>query len=1214
MVKALLDSGATACIVDESIARKMNGKRKTIETTSLRWGNINLVTNTMIETTINIGRASLSAELIIIKKFPHDLFLGTSFLKHCVLDLPNRLIRYGSSNAEELEIWDTKVRTINAVTIHARSRQIVECRTKQSGLISNDVGNKKLRVIDMIAKPRSTDSINVVLINNTLDDVQIPAGEVIASIEPVISVNKLSEVPSIVNQAHSHGEPKAAEPVSFHYGDDIPPQIKEKLAALTHKFRGVFAEKLSVAGAAKLPPVKIPMVPGAKPKYRRTRRYSPKEKEIIDAASDKMLQQQAIEDAPVALDEEIYNSDVILVGKKDGDTRFCVDFRDVNRDTLKDKLPLPRIEDIIDALAEAKIFSKFDLTSGYWQLLVDEKDRNKLAFTTDKGKYRFRCMAFGLTNAPSHFQRMITFVLNGIRCVIVFIDDIIVFSRCWEEHLVTLEQVLERFVKYNLIAKPSKCLFGTFRIEAFGYAIGPAGVSPDPRHVEAISKMPQPRDAKEVGTFLGMIGYFHRFIKHCSVVERPLRLLTTKGFKWEEEHSKVFEFMKGQLAAVPTLRIFNPKLPTHVHTDASNVGIGATLVQVYDKVVECPVQYFSRTLRESEKNYATIKKELIAVFYAVKKFRPYLHGRSFTVYTDHKPLVGLVTKRIDSDDAVTIRSITYLSGFDMTLVYKKGKDNVDADCLSRLPADLPALEPFLSSDVIRVNSIVEGVEDTGRRMTLVKMAHDGPMGVGHLGIEKTYEVLKRDYYWKNMTQDIKRFVESCQLCIQKMKRKVKHGIPVSLPFGGPWEILCMDMMGPLPDNGNGKTVILVVVDSFTKDLEVKAVKDQTAATVTKFVLSWVVSRHGVPREVLTDNGKNFIAKGVELMYEILGIKGKKTTPYNPEGNGLVERVNRTIGTMLRTAEGEVKLNWSDYLPAVAMAYRSSKHKSTGRSPFELNNGRQMMLPMNLTKDSVRYSMDKEYFLELERYLNEIQGVAIETLKKDRQQRNDKLSRFRSPLVLEMGDLVWYHYEEKSGARKFHWNWKGPARIIKKINNQAYVIQNMKNKTVHRINIRRLRRYSSLEEEVEADYKYIPNVKFGGDDRNGMVEEPGNVAEENGNDTLDETNETEEYGRSDPQNGDVVRTQVRDERSERARKEREERNLVELRKERLWTSLKEVKGRKFTSEVEDIMGTFLKSWNSWYTVKAEMVNKDNKTRRRLLRGWFESLKAEDMKNI
>ena len=480
MVKSLLDSGATASIVDESIARKMNGKWKSIETTALKWGNINLVTNTMLDTIIRIGRAEVNAQLIIIKDFPHELFLGTSFLKHCVLDLPKRLIRYGSCNSEELVIWDTKVRTLNAINIPARSRKVVECKTNEYGLISIDVGNKKLRVIDMYTKPKdnSNGSINVVLINNTLDDVQIPAGEVVASIEPVIAVNKLSEAPSLFDYKNTSSKDSKPEQINFHYGEGIPPQYKEKLETLNYRFRCVFAEKLTIAGAAKLPPVRIPLVPGSRPKFRRTRRYSPKERAITDEESDKMLNQKAIEDAPVAPDEEIYNNDIVLVGKKDGATRFCIDFRDVNGDTLKDKLPLPRIEDIIDALAEAKIFSKFDLTSGYWQLLVDERDRNKLAFTTDKGKYRFRCMPFGLTNAPSHFQRMITFVLNGIRHVIIFIDDVIVFSSCWEEHLNTLEQVLERFVKYNLIAKPSKCLFGTFRIDAFGYTVGPTGVSP----------------------------------------------------------------------------------------------------------------------------------------------------------------------------------------------------------------------------------------------------------------------------------------------------------------------------------------------------------------------------------------------------------------------------------------------------------------------------------------------------------------------------------------------------------------------------------------------------------------------------------------------------------------------------------------------------------------------------------------------------------------
>ena len=728
--------------------------------------------------------------------------------------------------------------------------------------------------------------------------------------------------------------------------------------------------------------------------------------------------------------------------------------------------------------------------------------------------------------------------------------------------------------------------------------------------------MPQPKDAKEVATFLGMVNYFHRFIRNCSIVERPLRLLT-KEFKWEEQHTKVFNSIKQVLATVPTLRIFNPKLPTHVHTDASNIGLGATLVQV-NEGVEWPVQFFSRVLREAEKNYATIKKELMAVFYAVKKFRPYLHGRSFTVFTDHKPLVGLVTKRIDTDDAVTIRAITYLSGFDMVLVYKKGRDNLDADCLSRLP--VPEDSPEAIRKNITANAVLEVVEDTSRRLELVQMAHDGPMGVGHLGVEKTYEILKRNFYWKNMVEDVRRVIEACGLCVQKIKRKIKHGIPASLPIGGPWEILCMDMMGPLPDNGNGRRYILVAIDSFTKDIELKAVVDQLALTVQNFMLKYVVSRHGVPQEVLTDNGSNFIAEGVKMMYEVLGVKGKKTTPYNPEGNGIAERVNRTLGTMLRASNGEVHVNWSEFLPALAMAYRTARHKSTGRSPFELNNGREMTLPLNLNKDTIKFTQTKEYFTQLEKYLNQIQGVALQTLTQDRQKRNSKLSKFRTPIVLEVGELVWYHYEEKTGARKLHWNWKGPARITKKINNQAYVIQDVKKKKSFRINIRRLRRFSSLEEDNGADYKYLPNVRFGGGEveRNNETVEVGDIQLE------EELQELAADGRGAEEdvNEEVVverneRNRNRsegDQRRERERKEREERNLLELRKEKLWTSLKQVKGRTFCSQVETIMGPFLRSWNGWYTVKTEMTNKDVACRQRMLRRWFESLKMEDLKNI
>ena len=421
--------------------------------------------------------------MIVVGDFPYKVFLGTDVLKHMVLNLKNGLLHYGSQS-EAVEIWDTKIRTINAFDIKAQSSQTIVCSAKDAGFISNEFGNKKLRVLHMITKPDVDGSINVVVINKGLDDIIVNAGECITSTEPYVAAKTLNQILNqdvtsntsssninhISTQAgNTSSEQPASEPVQFIFGNGILEQYKKQFENLLNKYPYAFTEKLLLVGAAKnVPDVTIPLKKDAVAKSHRPRRYSPKEIEAQDKETTSMLSNQAIEDAPPTADEENWNHDIVMIAKKDGNNRVCVDFRDMNGQSLKDNFPSPRIEDLIDQLPEAKIFSKLDLTSGFWQFQVAEKDRHKLAFTTSNGRFRFRVMPMGITNAPSYFQRIITFVLHGIRTVIVFIDDIIVFSKSWEEHLITVEEVLKILVYHNLVAKPSKCMFGTHTIDLFG--------------------------------------------------------------------------------------------------------------------------------------------------------------------------------------------------------------------------------------------------------------------------------------------------------------------------------------------------------------------------------------------------------------------------------------------------------------------------------------------------------------------------------------------------------------------------------------------------------------------------------------------------------------------------------------------------------------------------------------------------------------------------
>ncbi|UYV74773.1 hypothetical protein LAZ67_12000923 [Cordylochernes scorpioides] len=372
------------------------------------------------------------------------------------------------------------------------------------------------------------------------------------------------------------------------------------------------------------------------PIKRRPYRVSQVERQTIQNEVDKML--KGAFRKPLVLS-------VVLVKKKNGSWRFCVDYRHLNKITKKDVYPLPRIDDTLDCLRGASYYSSMDLRSGYWQIEVDEADREKTAFITPDGLYEFKVMPFGLCNAPATFERMMDTLLRGLKwsMCLCYLDDIIVFSPTFDEHVRRLELVLRCLSKTGLVLNPDKCLFGTKRLSIFGHLVDGEGVHPDPAKVDAMSKFPTPKTLTDVRSFIGMCSYYRRFIKNFAQKAEPLHRLLRKDtrFEWGPDQRQAYESLKRALASEPVLAHFDEKYATELHTDASGFGIGAVLVQVQGGS-EKPIGYASRTLSTAEKNYSTTERECLAAIWAIGKFRPYLFGRSFTIVTDHHSLCWLL--------------------------------------------------------------------------------------------------------------------------------------------------------------------------------------------------------------------------------------------------------------------------------------------------------------------------------------------------------------------------------------------------------------------------------------------------------------------------------------------------------------------------------------------------------------------------------------------
>ena len=775
--------------------------------------------------------------------------------------------------------------------------------------------------------------------------------------------------------------------------------VSARIAALKDRYAAIFTDECGLLRGVK---GTLQLQPGAQPKSLKARPLPYALRPKIEAELDRLEKEGVV----TKVNWSEWATPIVPVLKPNGSIRICGDFKATLNPQLKvPKHPLPTVEDVFAKLGGGQHFSKIDLRQAYLHMEMTDDSKPLLTLNTHHGLYQLNRLGFGVASAPALWQKAIDQVLEGIPQTECLLDDIITTGKNDEEHLANLELILKRCEENGLRLNVNKCQFFQPSVEYCGHVVSARGIHKTDGKINAITNAPKPENASQLRSFLGLVNYYQKFLADPATTLHPLNNLLRKQtpWQWTAVCQQAFDKIRRQITSDVVLAHFDPTLPIRLATDASPYGVGAVLSHTMPDKTERPIAFASCSLSQTERKYAQIDKEALAIVWGVKKFFTYLFGREFTLLTDHAPLTSILNPAKGLPKLSTARLQRYamfLSGFQYVIQYRESLAHANAGCLSRLPlpaeeasctqpdetdlmhmqqletlpvtakeaATLTRKDPLLSrvydftqhgwpkspydADikpfVTRRNelSIYDGCLMWGTRVVIPAPLQERilpDLHTGHPGVVRMKALARSFVWWPGIDQHIERLCCDCDGCQANASAPPKAPLhPWEWP-SQPWQRLHIDFAGPFHG-----TMWLIVVDAHSKWPEVIPMTTvTTTTTVTK--LRSLFAQHGLPEVLVSDNGPQFTSEEFQQFVAANEIRHVRSTPYHPATNGLAERF---VQTFKRAMKSNQTMSDQDFLPKFLLSYRTTPHTTTNVTPSSLLMGRQLRIRLSLLKPNV----------------------------------------------------------------------------------------------------------------------------------------------------------------------------------------------------------------------------------------------------------------------